>query len=89
MKSSAVATYLNAHANAVSLHFMYYDFCKIHSELRVTPAKAAQVTHKAREVSDIAAILYEQGKAIATQKRGQYKKKAKTAFSSLALPANL
>lgn len=66
---------VDAHANAVALHFMYYNFCKIHSKLRVTPAMAAQVSSKVWEVSDIAALLDDQDRAIATQMRGPYRKK--------------
>ena len=29
--------------HAVSLHFMFYNFCKIHSTLRVTPAMEAGI----------------------------------------------
>lgn len=45
------------HANAVALHFMYYNFVRIHQELRVTPAMAAGVTSKLWEVSDIVALI--------------------------------
>ena len=31
-------------AHAVSLHFMYYNFCRIHQTLRVTPAMEAGIT---------------------------------------------
>lgn len=31
-------------AHAVSLHFMFYDFARIHKTLRLTPAMAAGVT---------------------------------------------
>lgn len=34
---------LENHMHAVSLHFMFYNFCKIHSSLRVTPAMAAGI----------------------------------------------
>ena len=34
---------LENHMHAISLHFMYYDFCKIHKTLRVTPAMEAKV----------------------------------------------
>lgn len=66
---------VEAHANAVSLHFMYYNFCRIHSKLRVTPAMAAGVTDRLWEVSDLSALLDERDRAIATQKRGAYKKR--------------
>jgi len=66
---------VEAHANAVSLHFMYYNFCRIHSKLRMTPAMAAGVTDRLWEVADLAALLDERDRAIATQKRGPYKKR--------------
>ena len=31
------------HAAMVSLHFMFYNFCKIHKTLRVTPAMEAKI----------------------------------------------
>jgi hypothetical protein len=34
---------LENHMHAVSLHFMFYNFCKIHSTLRVTPAMEAGI----------------------------------------------
>jgi hypothetical protein len=37
---------VEAHANAVALRFMYYNFVRIHATLRMTPAMAAGVTDK-------------------------------------------
>jgi len=34
---------LENHMHAVSLHFMFYNFCKIHKSLRVTPAMEAGI----------------------------------------------
>jgi len=34
---------LENHMHAISLHFMYYNFCKIHKTLRVTPAMEAKI----------------------------------------------
>ena len=39
--------------HAVSLHFMHYNFVRIHQSLRVTPAMAAGVTDKLWEIEDI------------------------------------
>jgi IS1 family transposase/lambda repressor-like predicted transcriptional regulator len=47
------------HVQAVALHFMYYNFCRIHQSLRVTPAMAAGVTSKLWEISDIVRALEE------------------------------
>jgi len=45
--------------HAVALHFMYYNFCRIHQTLRVTPAMAAGVTDRLWDVSDIVRLLEE------------------------------
>jgi hypothetical protein len=41
----------------ISLHFMYYNFVRIHQTLRITPAMAAGVTDHVWEVSDIVKLL--------------------------------
>jgi len=56
-------------ACAVALHFMHYNFCRIHQSLRVTPAMAAGVTNKLWEVKDIVALLGEPEKKIIKRKR--------------------
>ncbi len=38
---------------AVSLHFMHYNFVRIHQSLGVTPAMAAGVTDRLWELEDI------------------------------------
>lgn len=43
--------------HAVALHFMYYNFCRIHQTLRVTPAMVAGVTGKLWEIEDILSLL--------------------------------
>lgn len=42
---------------AVALHFMYYNFSRIHRTLKVTPAMAAGVTSKLWEIKDIVGLL--------------------------------
>jgi len=43
--------------HAVALHFMYYNFVRIHNTLRVTPAMAAGVTIKLWDLSDIVKLI--------------------------------
>ena len=43
-------------AHAVSLHFMYYNFARIHRSLRVTPAMEAGVTNQLWSIEDIAKL---------------------------------
>jgi IS1 family transposase len=42
--------------HAVALHFMYYNFGRIHQTLRVTPAMAAGVSDHVWELTDIASL---------------------------------
>ncbi|MHC4582145.1 MAG: IS1 family transposase, partial [Planctomycetota bacterium] len=43
--------------HAVALHFMYYNFCRIHKTLRVTPAMAAGVSDHLWELEDVVNLL--------------------------------
>ena len=43
--------------HAVSLHFMYYIFARIHQTLRVTPAMEAGVSDHVWSVEEIASLL--------------------------------
>ncbi len=42
---------------SIALHFMYYNFCRIHKSLGITPAMAAGVTNKLWEVEDIVSLI--------------------------------
>jgi hypothetical protein len=53
--TNAFSKKVENHAHQVALHFNYYNFVRIHSSLRVTPAMAAGVTDRLWEVSDIVA----------------------------------
>ena len=44
------------HIHAVSLHFMYYNFGRIHQTLRVTPAMEAGVSDHVWSLEEIAAL---------------------------------
>ena len=59
--------------HAVALHFMYYNFVRIHKTLRMTPAMAAGVTDRLWEMSDIVALV-EAAEDKQSKIRGPYKK---------------
>lgn len=61
------------HMHAVALHFMHYNFVRIHKTLRVTPAMEAGVTDRLWEMSDIVALI-EKREAMQDRTRGLYKK---------------
>jgi IS1 family transposase len=44
------------HGHAVALHFMYYNFGRIHKSLRITPAMAAGVSDHVWSLEEIAAL---------------------------------
>jgi hypothetical protein len=47
------------HAHMMAIHFMHYNFVRIHQTLKVTPAMAAKVTPKLWEMSDMVKVLEE------------------------------
>jgi IS1 family transposase len=61
------------HAYAVALHMMYYNFVKVHSRLRMSPAMAAGVSERLWEIGDIVGLI-EAEEAKIDRKRGPYKK---------------
>lgn len=61
------------HAYAVALHFMYYNFCRTHKTLRMTPAMAAGLVSSPWEVEDLVALV--EAAMPAPAKRGPYKKR--------------
>jgi IS1 family transposase len=63
---------VSQHANALALHFMYYNFVRTHSSIRVSPAMAAGVTDRLWEIGDIVALIEAQ-EAGTPRSRGPYK----------------
>ncbi len=43
--------------NAVALHFMHYNFCRVHQTLRVTPAMAARIADHVWSIEEVLALL--------------------------------
>lgn len=55
--TNAFSKKLENHAHAMALHFLYYNFVRIHKTLKVTPAMAAGVTDRLWEVMDMVRVL--------------------------------
>lgn len=51
--------------HAVALHFMHYNFCRIHQTLRVTPAMEAGVAQHVWSIAEIVGLLDAQNKKAA------------------------
>ena len=45
------------HAHSVAIHFMHYNFVRIHQTLRITPAMAAGVTDKLWSPPDMVRVI--------------------------------
>lgn len=54
--TNAFSKKVENHNYAIALHFVYYNFCKIHKTLRVTPAMEAGLTKDIMEIKDIVAL---------------------------------
>jgi IS1 family transposase len=63
--TNAFSKKIENHEHAIALHFMHYNFCRVHQALRVTPAMAANVTNHVWDISDIVALLDKQATAAA------------------------
>jgi IS1 family transposase len=50
---------IEMHTYAVALHFMHYNFCKIHQTLRITPAMQAGLSDHVWETSELVYLLSE------------------------------
>lgn len=54
--TNAFSKKVENHAHAVSLHFMFYNFARMHKTLRVTPAMAAGVADHVWSLEEIAGL---------------------------------
>ena len=69
--TNAFSKKVENHCYAIALHFVYYNFAKIHKSLSVTPAMQAWLTRKVMSIEDIVNLVEDE----APRKRGLYKTK--------------
>jgi len=50
---------LENHEHAVAIHYMYYNFARIHQTLRVTPAIEAGVSDHGWDLEEVISLLVE------------------------------
>jgi len=55
--TNAFSKKIENHSHAMALHFLYYNFVRIHQTLKVTPAMAAGVTKRLWEMKDVVEML--------------------------------
>ena len=71
--TNAFSKKLDNHIHALALYFCFYNFCRIHKSLRMTPAMAAGITDRLWSLEDIVAKIDEM--APAPKARSPYKKR--------------
>jgi IS1 family transposase len=55
--TNAFSKKVENHAAAIALYFVYYNFCRVHQTLRVTPAMESGLTDRVWTVADLVALL--------------------------------
>jgi hypothetical protein len=53
------------HCHAAAIYFAYYNFCRVHQTLRVTPAMEAGITDHIWTLSELVGLLEEKAASIA------------------------
>jgi hypothetical protein len=69
--TNAFSKKVENHAAAVAIHFIHYNFARIHKSLRITPAMAAGLSDHVWSLEEIAMLA---DGAFRPTKRGSYKK---------------
>lgn len=55
--TNAFSKKIENHCYAIALHFVYYNFAKVHKSLRVTPAMEAKLTDRPWKIEDIVRLI--------------------------------
>jgi IS1 family transposase len=71
--TNAFSKKVDAHINALSLYFVFYNFTRIHKTLRMSPAMAAGIVDRLWSMEDVVMLI--DARAPEPKKRGPYKKR--------------
>ena len=71
--TNAFSKKVENHMHAISLHYMHYNFCRVHQTLKVTPAMEAGLTNEVWGIGDIVNLIPDP----VAKKRGKYKPRSK------------
>lgn len=63
--TNAFSKKLENHEHAIAIYFMYYNFCRIHQTLRVTPAMEAGLTDHVWGLEELVSLLEKRQAAVA------------------------
>jgi len=63
--TNAFSKKVDNHFWAIALHYMHYNFCRIHQTLRVTPAMEAGIADHVWSIEEVIALFEETPKRAA------------------------
>lgn len=72
--TNALSKKIENHIHMLSIYFVLYNFCRIHSSLRMPPAMYAGLTDTLHDV-DLIVDLLEKSENAKPRKRGPHKKR--------------
>ncbi len=55
--TNAFSKKIENHGHAIALHYMHYNFCRVHQTLRVTPAMEAGIADHVWTIEEVVALL--------------------------------
>ena len=55
--TNAFSKKIEHHVAAIALHYMYYNYCRIHQTLRVTPAMEAGISNHVWSIEEVISLL--------------------------------
>lgn len=55
--TNAFSKKIENHEHMLTIYFMYYNFCRVHQTLRVTPAMEAGLAHHVWTISELVGLL--------------------------------
>ena len=55
--TNAFSNKIENHMASIALHFAYYNFCRVHQTLRVTPAMEARLTVHIWDIEELVSLL--------------------------------
>jgi hypothetical protein len=55
--TNAFSKKVENHEHALALHYMHYNFCRIHQTLRVSPAMEAEIADHVWNIEELVGLL--------------------------------
>jgi len=55
--TNAFSKKLENHAHMLAIYFLYYNFCRVHQTLRVTPAMEAGIANRVWTIEEMVKLL--------------------------------